>query len=126
MVAEGLVLDIAILRNCGANVVLERWRPFRKLGGNGGENFSRMANISATSREEEAGSEMTLLKVFAGDGTSDCGLPCASQAAEPIYPPLIFSSPCSYLLKDADSSIRKAGRVMLSLSRVESRVDRNR
>jgi hypothetical protein len=69
---------------------------------------------------------MTLPKVFPGDGASNSGLSCASQAIEPKYARLIFSAnPCSDILENADSSIRKADRVMLSLSRVEGRLGGN-
>lgn len=82
-----------------------------------------MASISTTSGEEEACSKAFLFIVFSRHGPGNSGLPRASQAVQPEYAPLILSvSPCSYLLKDVNSSIPEAQRFILSLRRVEGRL----
>jgi hypothetical protein len=45
----------------------------RKLNGNRRNEFASMPNISTTFCEEEASSKTTLLRIFAGNSTSNGG-----------------------------------------------------
>lgn len=82
-----------------------------------------MTNISTAAREEEACSKALLLEVSASDSARNRRFPSASQAVQPEDAALVSAiSPVVYLLEEADTGVGKAGRVVLSLVRVERRV----
>jgi hypothetical protein len=67
-----------MLYNSVANKPIKSRYAARKLYRNACNKLSGMPNISIVSREEEASSEMFLLKVFTGDCAGDRGLSCSS------------------------------------------------
>jgi hypothetical protein len=83
-----------------------------------------MANISAASREEEAGPETRFIEVIASDSPRNRGLARASQTVQPEETPLILTvSPVIYLSKEVDAGIGEANGLMLIRKRVEARFD---
>ena len=56
------------------DIGLERWYTVYELHGKTCEELASIAHISATLREEEAGSKTLLLIISTGDGAGDCGL----------------------------------------------------
>jgi hypothetical protein len=115
LVTERLSRNVAALHNSVANVLVQSGYTARKLYGNRRNELANMPNIPTTSCEEEASSKTSLLKIFAGDSASNCGLSRTGQAAQPEDASLVLSvSPPVYLSKKVDAGIREArGRVLL-------------
>ena len=79
-----------------------------------------MAKISPSSGEEEACPKASLLVKSVGERTSDSGFASAGHAVQPENALLITPiSPCHYLLKDVDSGVGKAKRVVLLVIKIE-------
>jgi hypothetical protein len=79
-----------------------------------------MTDISSAPGEEETRSQTVSVIVFAGDSAGDRGLSGASHAVQPEDTPFVMSiSPCHYLLKDVDSGLGEAKRVMLLVIGIE-------
>jgi hypothetical protein len=82
-----------------------------------------MPYISAASREKKAGSETVLLKVAAGNSTSDSRLSGASQAVQPEdRARIVVCCPVIYFLKQLNPGVGKAYGVVLLIVSVEERV----
>jgi hypothetical protein len=79
-----------------------------ELYGNAGKELTGVASISTTPEEEEACFKVSLFIVFSRHGPGNGGLPFAGKAVQPKYSPLILFIPCSYLLRDVNSSILEA------------------
>lgn len=77
LIAERLARNIAPLRNSVVNILLKSGYTARKLQSDACDELACMANVTTTTREEEAGPETLSLKVFASNSTSNCGLPSA-------------------------------------------------
>ena len=78
LVTERLARNIAALCNSVANVLVKSGYAARKLQRNACDELACMADVTTATREEEAGPKILLLKVFAGNSTSNCRLPSAS------------------------------------------------
>jgi hypothetical protein len=111
-----------MLGNSVANMVYNRWLIVRKLHGDSCKELASMADISTTSREEEARPESLLIIVFARNSACNCRLSCASQTIQPEDAPFVFTiSPAAYLLKNVNSGVREASWVIMFDIRVERR-----
>ncbi len=80
LVTKRLARNVAALCNSVANVLVDSGYVARKLQRNARDKLVCMADVSAATREEEAGSESLPLKVSAGDRAGNGGLPCAGPA----------------------------------------------
>ena len=119
LVPERLSRNIVVLCNSLADVAVEGGL-FRKLYSDTCKELARMADIFPTFREEEAGPETTLLKVFASDGAGYCGLSRSSQAVQPEDAPLVLSiSPVEYVPENVDAGVVEARGFVLPLVRIE-------
>jgi hypothetical protein len=99
LVTEGLVQDVATLRNSVADALAESRCVVRKLEGDACDEFARMANVPTASRKKEAGSETLFVEVVASDSPRNRGLSRASQTIQPEETPLILTvSPIVYQL----------------------------
>ena len=105
-----------------AYALVKRRYAARRLCSNTCEELACITDISTTSREEEAGSEMLLFQVSPSDSTRN-RLFSAGQAVQPkdaaLVPPI---SPVIYLLEEVDTGIGKADRVVLLLVCVKERI----
>lgn len=86
-----------------------------------------MADVSACSREEEARGESALRVVLRSYRLRYGRLAGASQAAQPEDAGRVVAiGPVVYLAQEVDAGVGQAGRVVLSLVRVERRVPGSR
>ena len=124
LVAHRLVCDIITLRHGVANVLTESRNVIRKLYSNTCGELACMTDVSTASQEEEASPEPLFCKVFASDCTGNRRLSRAGQAVQPEDARRILPiSPYLYFLKKIDAGVLKAGRFVLSMVRIEGRVD---
>src|ERR1700761_6892187 len=111
-----------MLGNGVQNMAPQRRYIVCKLHCNTGNKLSRMANISTASCEEKA-SPKTCLGVLGSDCTRYSRLASTSQTIQPEDAWCVLPiCPVVYVVKQIDTSIRKAGWLMLSLICVEGRV----
>ena len=122
LVMKRLAGNVATLPHGIANMMLESRYVARQLHRDARDKLASMSDVSAASREEEAGPQALLVEVFTGDGPRNRRLPCASHAVQPEYAAVqVVSavSPVVYLLEKVGAGIGKAEWVVLSLICVE-------
>ena len=123
LLVERLACDIAVLRYGVADLALQAWYAARKLDRNARDELARVADVSARAREEEARGESALRIVLRGYRLRYGRLASAGQAAQPEDAWRVFAiRPVVYLAEEVDAGVMQAGRVVLSLIRVERRV----
>ena len=92
----------------------------RQLNSNGGKELASVTSILHASREEKTCSKTFPVVVFLGDSAGYSGLSGAGHAIQPEDAPFVAPiSPCLNLVKNVDSSVLEAERVMLVVGGVE-------
>jgi hypothetical protein len=112
-----------VLQYSVANLALQAWYAACKLDRNARDELARVADVSARPREEEARCESALRMVLRRYRLRYRRLASTGQTAQPEHARRVVAiGPDVYLAQEVDAGVGQAGRVVLSLVRVEGRV----